>query len=57
MENIIDIKDKKYPELLKKIKGAPKKLYYRGEYDDNIFKNCLAVVGSRRLTSYGRRMT
>lgn len=57
MSNIIEITDKRYPELLKKIKGAPKKLYYKGEYDDNIFKNCLAVVGSRRLTSYGRRMT
>jgi len=57
MENIVEIQDKRYPELLKKIKGAPKRLYYRGEYDDDIFKNCLAVVGSRRLTSYGRRMT
>lgn len=57
MENAIEIQDQRYPELLKKIKGAPKKLYYKGEYDDDIFENCLAVVGSRRLTSYGRRMT
>ncbi|MBU4351141.1 DNA-processing protein DprA [Candidatus Parcubacteria bacterium] len=66
MENVVELKDKKYPELLKKIKGAPKKLYYKGNWED-IFsaeggpasggKNCLAVVGSRRLTSYGRRMT
>ena len=57
MNNIIEIQDKKYPELLKKIKGAPKKLYYKGEWNNDIFENCLAVVGSRRLTSYGRRMT
>lgn len=57
MVNVIEIQDKKYPELLKKIKDAPKKLYYKGEFDEDIFKNCLAVVGSRRLTSYGRRMT
>ncbi len=54
---IINIQDQEYPALLKETKGAPKKLYYKGEYDDDIFKNCLAVVGSRRLTSYGRRMT
>ncbi len=58
MENIITIKDKKYPELLKKIgKGVPEKLYYKGSWDEEIFENCLAVVGSRRLTSYGRKMT
>lgn len=57
MENIVELTDKRYPELLKKIKGAPKKLYYKGEWDNDIFENCLAVVGSRRFTSYGRRMT
>lgn len=57
MENIVELADKRYPELLKKIKGAPKKLYYKGNWEDDIFENCLAVVGSRRLTSYGRRMT
>jgi len=52
------IKDKDYPKLLKKIgKNAPKKIYYKGEWDDEIFKNCLAVVGSRRMTTYGRQIT
>jgi len=59
----IDINDKKYPKTLK---GAlmclvpsmgPKKLYYRGNWDEDIFKNCLAVVGSRHLTRYGRQAT
>lgn len=60
---IIDISDKNYPESLKEaLKVLPlslgaKKLYYKGNWDENIFKNCLAVVGSRRLTSYGRRAT
>lgn len=58
MGKIITIEDKEYPELLRKIgKEAPTKLYYKGEWDNDIFENCLAVVGSRRLTSYGRRMT
>ena len=44
--------------MLKEIgKEAPKKLYYKGEWGREIFENCLAVVGSRRLTSYGRKIT
>ncbi len=57
-ENIINIQDKRYPELLRKIgKEAPEKLYYKGDWDGKIFDNCLSVVGSRRLTSYGRKIT
>ncbi|MBI2038384.1 MAG: DNA-protecting protein DprA [Candidatus Nealsonbacteria bacterium] len=54
--NIVAIKDQRYPALLKKIsKSAPKQLYYKGNWDKDIFKNCLAVVGSRQMTSYGKR--
>jgi DNA processing protein len=68
----IEITDKKYPSLLSKALGVlqpslgPKKLYYKGNWE-KFFpaerdpaaagNNCLAVVGSRRLTSYGRRAT
>jgi DNA processing protein len=60
---IVDIDDKRYPKALKEALSVlqpslgPKKLYYKGNWDEDIFKNCLAVVGSRRLTSYGRRAT
>jgi DNA processing protein len=67
MAEVIEITDKKYPELLKKIGStAPKKLYYKGNWEEFFpaerdpvaaGENCLAVVGSRRLTSYGRRAT
>lgn len=58
MEKVITIKDEKYPALLRKIgKEAPEKLYYKGNWNEQIFENCLAVVGSRHLTSYGRKMT
>ena len=58
MEQIITIEDEKYPKLLKEVGSqAPKKLYYKGNWDTDIFENCLAVVGSRHLTSYGRRIT
>ena len=68
---VIEINDKRYPKALKDaLKNLipsqwPKKLYYKGNWPalseveggGNIFKNCLAVVGSRHLTSYGRRAT
>jgi len=55
--NIISLEDKKYPKLLKEIgKDAPKQLYYKGNWDSEIFKNCLAVVGSRRMTTYGKQV-
>jgi len=57
MQDIITInKQREYPKLLQKIgKDVPKQLYYKGCWNEEIFKNCLAVVGSRRNTSYGKR--
>lgn len=48
--------DKDFPQLLREIKDCPKKLYYKGNWDKKIFENCLAVVGSRKMTSYGQRV-
>ena len=53
----IDLQNKKYPELLKKIDTPPKKLYYKGNWNSALFNNCLAVVGSRKMTSYGKQVT
>ncbi len=33
----------------------PKKLYFQGNLDPAIFKNCVAIVGSRKMTDYGQR--
>jgi len=52
----INITDPQYPAILKKIKNPPKILYYRGNLNSKIFKKSLAVVGSRRITSYGSRV-
>jgi DNA processing protein len=55
--NFFTFKDKEYPKLLKKIgKDAPKKLYYKGIWNKEIFENCLAVVGSRQMTIYGKQV-
>ena len=56
-EGEIKIEDKKYPKLLKKINDPPKVLRYRGVFDEGIFKDTLAVVGSRRITGYGKLVT
>jgi DNA processing protein len=53
---VVSIEDSKYPKLLKKIKDAPKQLYYKGKWNDEVFENCLAVVGSRQMTNYGKRV-
>jgi len=56
MENVVSIEDCRYPVLLKKINDAPKKIYYKGNWSEDIFENCLAVVGSRRMSSYGKQI-
>ena len=43
----------KFPERLRAVKPEIKKLYYRGEWSESIFDNCLAVVGTRKMTRYG----
>lgn len=50
----IKINQTKYPKLLKKIKNPPSVLFYRGCLDSSLFKKSLAVVGSRRMTRYGK---
>lgn len=50
----IEINDSDYPEILKKIKNPPSVLFYRGNFDPLLFKKSLAVVGSRRMTRYGK---
>lgn len=34
--------------------SPPKQLYYRGTWDEALFTKCAAVVGSRKMTQYGR---
>ncbi|MBE6608415.1 MAG: DNA-protecting protein DprA [Ruminococcaceae bacterium] len=44
-----------YPQRLRDIEKAPILLYYRGRlinFDDNV---CIALVGTRRMTDYGKR--
>jgi len=45
-----------YPQRLKNIPQSPVLLYYKGQADLNA-ERMLAIVGTRKATDYGRRMT
>ncbi len=50
------IEHKDFPQQLKVIRMSPKKLYYRGEWKNDIFDNSVAIVGSRQITRYGKEI-
>ena len=49
---IIEINNKDFPEKLKKIKDMPQKLYAIGNLE-LLYKDCFAIVGTRRISEYG----
>lgn len=53
---VLTIFDKQYPQLLKQIYDPPIILFYKGERA-TLSEKCMAVVGSRRMTQYGRLVT
>ncbi len=53
---ILTWEDDAYPQRLKEIDQPPPVLYIRGEYlPDDLF--AVAIVGTRRVTAYGRQIT
>ena len=54
---VVTIENSKYPKLLKGIPSPPERIYYKGGWGASIFENCLAVVGSRKMTAYGKQIT
>ena len=54
--HILTWQDEAYPQRLKEIDQPPPVLYIRGEYlPDDLF--AVAIVGTRRVTPYGRQIT
>lgn len=49
---------KRIPELssLLDLPHPPKELYYSGTWNPSLFTECVAIIGSRRVTEYGRRV-
>ncbi len=53
---ILTWEDESYPQRLKEIEQPPPVLYLRGDYlPDDLF--AVAIVGTRRVTPYGRQIT
>src|SRR3989344_5818086 len=52
----VDFGKESFPKLLSQIHDPPKQLYCRGNIS-LLNSSCLAVVGTRKLTSYGREIT
>jgi DNA processing protein len=51
----ISQKDESYPQLLKEIPDPPEILYFRGKL--KFEEKCFAIVGTRRCSDYGKRVT
>lgn len=54
--SIADWKKIRALKKLSDLSTPPKQIYYYGKLDPSIFENCVAVVGSRRMTTYGERV-
>ena len=52
--NFYTFEDENYPQMLRNIDDPPSVLYYKGDLSDCNLEKTLAVVGSRRATSYAR---
>lgn len=46
-----------YPERLTTIDGPPKQLHYIGDLAGALARSCLAIVGSRKVSAYGKGIT
>jgi DNA processing protein len=48
------LEQKDFPKNLKLITPLPDKLFYRGEWSEKIFEKVVVVVGSRKISRYGK---
>lgn len=54
---IITITDERYPKSLLELNCPPCVLFVSGNFDKAVSKPCIAVVGTRSCTEYGKRIT
>lgn len=46
----------KFPKRLMEIEPKVEKIFFEGEWKEEKFEKCVAIVGSRRMTNYGQRV-
>lgn len=56
MSNVVERDDGRFPEKLRSVKPSVKQIWYRGKWRENIFTKCCAVVGSRKMSRYGKQV-
>jgi len=54
---ILALHDDDYPELLKKIYDPPVILYVKGDYEPGLLVNSIGIVGTRKPSDYGKKMS
>jgi DNA processing protein len=54
---VLTLKDKDYPDLLKELTNAPPVLYIAGTFKKEEDRFALGIVGTRKVSSYGRQVT
>lgn len=52
---ILSFSDENYPERLRLLQDPPAVLYYKGTLPDFDSKLCVAMVGTRKMSEYGKR--
>ncbi len=55
--NTLTLEDPDYPKILKQLSSPPKQLYFHGPLAELLTLPRLAVVGSRKVTAYGKQIT
>ena len=53
----IQSKSEDFPDTLRHIPQPPSRIYVRGSLTKALKRPCVAIVGSRRITAYGRAVT
>lgn len=48
--------DKEFPKALKKLSKVPEQIFFRGDWNQDIFDKTISIVGSRRMTRYGKEV-
>jgi DNA processing protein len=54
---VLSIYDTEYPALLKEIYDPPVVLYYKGDWTKPLSQPCVGIVGTRKISGYGRVVT
>lgn len=54
---VLSVTGDDYPDLLKRIYDPPILLYYKGDYSKEKLTDCIGIVGTRKPTDYGKKIS